>query len=367
MKLSVITVVVLAALRFGSGGGNNAMALHGVVDAFVASRKNNAVRYNYPPPPSLMHQPQQQQRTPTLHYLSLVDNIFSSQTKNVKDVNNNNERSEKKLALLNLLSKVPPNESTSKQLTTEILQAVNILEEECPTLETDVLSRIAGNWELVWTAQDKSSLQSSNINSNSKLNPFATFINPLENQSYSNNPIEVNNEVKEGRSNPILPQGIQNTLEDIGLLRSATSNQSSSSSEDDSNNNNNNTIKSTQAIDLKKNRIRNVVAFTINNALPLPFFNNKDDNNNNKAIRGFITVDVKGKPNPNDERKIDVKFDSCRISILDTTPKIDITFPLGIFGPTGWLRTTYVDDTIRITRGHKGSVFILSRTASLRI
>jgi len=265
------------------------------------------------------------------------------------------------------LSKVPPNESTSKQLTTEILQAVNILEEECPTLETDVLSRIAGNWELVWTAQDKSSLQSSNSNSNNnKLNPFATFINPLENQSYSNNPIEVNNEVKEGRSNPILPQGIQNSLEDIGLLRSATSNQSSSS-EDDLNNSNNNTIKSTQAIDLKKNRIRNVVAFTINNPLPLSFFNNKDDNNNNKAIRGFITVDVKGKPNPNDERKIDVKFDSCRISILDTTPKIDITFPLGIFGPTGWLRTTYVDDTIRITRGHKGSVFILSRTASMRI
>ena len=362
MKLSVI-IAALVAWRIDSRD-NNAMALHGVVDAFVSNRKNNAVRYNYLPP-SLMHQPQQQ-RTPTLHYLSLVDNIFSSQTKNVKDVNNNNESVDKKLALLNLLSKVPPNESTSKQLTTEILQAVNILEEECPTLETDVLSRIAGNWELVWTAQDKSSLQSSNINGNNKFNPFATFINPLENQSYSNNPIEVNNEVKEGRSNPILPQGIQNTLEDIGLLRSATSNQSSSS-EDDSNNSNNNTIKSTQAIDLKKNRIRNVVAFTINNALPLPFFNNKDDNNNNKAIRGFITVDVKGKPNPNDERKIDVKFDSCRISILDTTPKIDITFPLGIFGPTGWLRTTYVDDTIRITRGHKGSVFILSRTASLRI
>ena len=133
MKLSVITVVALVAWRVGSGGGNNAMALHGVVDAFVANRKNNAVRYNYPPP-SLMHQPQQQQqqRTPTLHYLSLIDNIFSSQTKNVKDVNNSNESENKKLALLNLLSKVPPNESTSKQLTTEIIQAVNILEEECP-------------------------------------------------------------------------------------------------------------------------------------------------------------------------------------------------------------------------------------------
>ena len=35
MKLSVITVIALAAWRVGSGGGNNAMALHGVVDAFA--------------------------------------------------------------------------------------------------------------------------------------------------------------------------------------------------------------------------------------------------------------------------------------------------------------------------------------------
>ena len=358
MKLGGVITFALVAWRIAT----NTMAF-GVVDAFAASRKNNAFsRYNYLPPPSFLMHRSQQQRTPSLlHFLSLVDNIFSSQTKNVKDVNNSNE-SENKVALLNLLSKVPPNESTSKQLTTEILQAVNILEEECPTFETDVLSRIAGNWELVWTAQDKSSLKQS---SNSNMNPFATFINPLENQSYSNKPIEVSNEVKEGRSNPILPQGIQNSLEDIGLLRSVTV--QDESDEEDENSNNNNTIKSTQAIDLKKNRIRNVVAFTINNQLPLPFFHNEDDSNNNKVIRGFITVDVKGKPNPNDERKIDVKFDTCRISILDTTPKIDVTLPLGIFGPTGWLRTTYVDDTIRITRGHKGSVFILSRTASMRI
>jgi hypothetical protein len=50
-----------------------------------------------------------------------------------------------------------------------------------------------GNWELVWTAQDLASAAARPSN-----NPFATFINPLENQSYSNNPT--------GRSNPILPQ-----------------------------------------------------------------------------------------------------------------------------------------------------------------
>ena len=137
-----------------------------------------------------------------------------------------------------------------------------------------------------------------------------------------------------------MPQNIQDSLEDIGILNTPNSNT--------------NTIKSTQSINLKKNRIRNVVAFEINNPLPTT--------NGSSTIKGFITVDVKGYPNPNDKRRIDVKFDSCRVSFLNSP--IDITFPLGIVGPTGWLRTSYVDDDIRITRGHKGSVFILSRTSS---
>ena len=138
-----------------------------------------------------------------------------------------------------------------------------------------------------------------------------------------------------------MPQNIQDSLEDIGILNTPNSNT--------------NTIKSTQSINLKKNRIRNVVTFELNNPLPTT----KPDDS---TIKGFITVDVKGYPNPNDTRRIDVKFDSCRVSFLNSP--IDVTFPLGIVGPTGWLRTSYVDDDIRITRGHKGSVFILSRTSS---
>lgn len=62
-------------------------------------------------------------------------------------------------------------------------------------------------------------------------------------------------------------------------------------------------------------------------------------------------------------RQIDVKFNSCRFTISNT-PGMDVTIPLpGIIGPTGWLRTLYVDDKLRITHGHKGSVFILFRTA----
>lgn len=152
---------------------------------------------------------------------------------------------------------------------------------------------------------------------------------PLENQSYSNKPI--------GRSNPLLPQNIQNNLEDIGVLRER---------ESDS------IVVSTQSIDLKRNRIRNVVAFEANN--PTPFFRN------GRKTKGRITVDVKGLPNADDKRRIDVKFDACRVTVLDSP--IDVTFPLGIIGPTGWLRTVYIDNDIRITRGHKGSIFILSRT-----
>lgn len=195
-----------------------------------------------------------------------------------------------------------------------------------------IFSRCNNLSHTLFTAQDKSSLPNDRRNNN----PFATFINPLENQSYSNNP--------SGRSNPILPQNVQNSLEDIGLLSERTS-----EGGDDQN-----TIKSTQAINLKKNTIRNVVAFEANN--PTPLFSK------NGKTRGFITVDVKGYPNPNDAIRLDVKFDRCRFTILDSP--IDVDFPLGIIGPTGWLRTLYVDDDIRITRGHKGSVFILSRTSS---
>ena len=230
-----------------------------------------------------------------------------------------------KSALLDLLAKVPRNESTPRELTASILTAVKALEEECPTPESDVLAKLAGNWELIWTAQDVSSLPGGR-----STNPFATFINPLENQSYSNNP--------SGRSNPILPQNVQDGLEEIGILRDRTASESTS----------------TQAINLDKGTVRNVVVFEANN--PTPLFS-KDG-----RTRGVITVDVRGTPNETDPRRIDVKFDRCRVT-LQNSP-IDVKIPLGPIGPTGWLRTLYVDDDMRITRGHKGSVFVLSRTAS---
>ena len=111
-------------------------------------------------------------------YLSFA-NVFSppQSTSN----SNNKDNVDNKLKLFNLLSQVPSNQSTSKQLTTAILQATSILENECPTLEENMLQCLVGNWELIWTAQDKTSLDNDDGgNIWRRLNPFATFINPCE-------------------------------------------------------------------------------------------------------------------------------------------------------------------------------------------
>ena len=107
-----------------------------------------------------------------------IANVFSPQSTSNTNANNNDN----KLKLISLLSQVPSNESTSKQLTTEILQATTILEKQCPTVDENVLQNLIGNWELIWTAQDKSSLQDRDDDSDRwrRLNPFATFINPCE-------------------------------------------------------------------------------------------------------------------------------------------------------------------------------------------
>lgn len=104
-------------------------------------------------------------------------------------------------------------------------------------------------------------------------------------------------------------------------------------------------VRSSQSIDIKKSLVRNIVNVQIKKPFP---------------VKGSLLVDVKFQPNNVDSRRIDVKFDSCRFIFKNAN--VDWNFPLGPLGPTGWLKTNYIDDKIRITRGHKGSVFILSRT-----
>ena len=231
-----------------------------------------------------------------------------------------------KSKLFDLLDEVPSNAPTPRGLTDDILAAVRVLERQCPTPDDDVLSELAGNWELLWTAQDKSSAESQR--------GVLSFINPLENQSYINNPNRSG-----GRANPILPREIQDRLESIGILEP-------SGGGDESVDKSAPPVRSSQAIDRKKSRVRNVVSVELRRPLP---------------VKGSLIVDVAFKPNRNDKRRIDVKFDSCRLQVKNSP--VDITFPLGIIGPTGWLRTGYIDDDMRVTRGHKGSVSILIRTA----
>lgn len=163
-----------------------------------------------------------------------------------------------------------------------------------------------------------------------------SWINPLENQAYSNNPSDEGKINSAGRSNPVLPRNLQDNLEKMGILVPDFGTGG---------------VRSSQAVDLNRCRVRNVVAFNIPS-----FFG--------KSQRASLTVDVGFRPNNTDPRRIDVKFDSCRLVIANSP--VDVTLPLGFVGPSGWLRTGFIDDDIRITRGHKGSVFVLSRTSTKR-
>ncbi len=49
-----------------------------------------------------------------------------------------------KMTLLSLLQEVPSNQSTPKELTRKILNAVSALEREYPTSEADVVARLSG-------------------------------------------------------------------------------------------------------------------------------------------------------------------------------------------------------------------------------
>ena len=83
--------------------------------------------------------------------LSLADLFFPKTT--TAPATTKNADNQRRQALFNLLAQVPSNESTPKELTNQLLEAVARLEKDCPTPETDVLPRLAGNWELIWTGE----------------------------------------------------------------------------------------------------------------------------------------------------------------------------------------------------------------------
>lgn len=212
-----------------------------------------------------------------------------------------------KSELMSLVQNAPSGTSTPQRLTKEILDCVRQLEVKCPTAQNDALAKIQGTWELLWTAQDPTAEES-------KKN---WIINPIENQAYSNNP--------EGRANPLLPVAWQKALERAGWVSSTP-------------------VRSTQTIDVNQGLVRNIVALNLGRK--------------NSGRRASIVVDIQAKPDVFNPRRINVKFDRCRIVI---PPYLDWEFFLGWIGPIGWIQNVYVDDDLRITRGHKGSVFVLTR------
>ena len=74
---------------------------------------------------------------------------------------------------------------------------------------------------------------------------------------------------------------------------------------------------------------------------------------------GSIQIDISFSPSLADERCIIIKCETFRLRFGGGFPSLSI--PLGPVGPVGWLKTTYIDQNIRIARGNLGSVFILKR------
>ncbi len=74
-----------------------------------------------------------------------------------------------KQRLFQLLDGTPPNEPTPPSLTSQILDEIRRLEKESSSAAVvkdanDFLSSLAGNWELIWTAQDVNSPEYRNAN-----------------------------------------------------------------------------------------------------------------------------------------------------------------------------------------------------------
>jgi hypothetical protein len=107
----------------------------------------------------------------TQHHISrATTTLFAGPTQHDHDVEEQTEaRASLRSELLSLLKETPSNAPTSRKLTKDILSKIDELETKCPTPEQDVLGNLAGNWELLWTAQDTKSTEWRN-------NPFRSWI-----------------------------------------------------------------------------------------------------------------------------------------------------------------------------------------------
>lgn len=238
-----------------------------------------------------------------------------------------------------LLELIVTSATEASVTTTEILDLVQEIEATAAEKEKrvtaqEILNKLQGQWELLWTVQDPES-----INVLEKQGKGGSRLNLLENQR----PKVVNNQLDNNKNNKSQGGG-GGGLQVLQTLASLVKT-----------NNKKETKKaprrSTQEISIEQQQVRNVAYYS-------NVFGDDD---------ASITVDIDFQPHGDDAdpRRVDAEFTSCRV-VVPYTP-IDFSLPLQVFGgrPRGWLRTTYVDDDFRITRGHKGSIFILCRPALL--
>lgn len=73
------------------------------------------------------------------------------------DLKSGKSLEQSKKDLYDQLKNIPRNRPTGPKETNFILSLVRQLEDSCPTADDDVLSQLAGNWELVWTSVDPNS------------------------------------------------------------------------------------------------------------------------------------------------------------------------------------------------------------------
>ena len=85
---------------------------------------------------------------------------------------------------------------------------------------------------------------------------------------------------------------------------------------------------------------------------------------------GRVCVSGRFRPSPSVPTRALVAFDTCKIKLgTDTSngPTINLSFLFKILAivrqteDNGWLETTFVDDDVRIGRGNKGTMFVLTR------
>lgn len=74
------------------------------------------------------------------------------------------------------------------------------------------------------------------------------------------------------------------------------------------------------------------------------------------ALGARGALDVRGTVAVASASRVDVVFDRCEVSLGNAR----VAFPLTAVSPAGWVETTYLDDTLRIGRGDKGSLFVVA-------